>query len=87
MATKESEHGVETGLCYINEAGNKVIIDTVGVTAPELRIRADEMNLARPESKAHAVFRHVIYEDWAPITNIERAPHPTMRYASVYKVS
>lgn len=87
MATKESEHSVETGLRYTDENGNPVIVDTVGVTAPELRVRAEEMNLRRPESHAHAVFRHVVYDEWAPITKIERAPHPTLRYSTVYKVS
>jgi hypothetical protein len=87
MATKESQHSVETGLRYTNEDGITVIVDTVGVTAPELRMRAEEMNFVRPGANASAVFRHVIYEDWAPITKIEREPHPSIRYATVYKVS
>ncbi len=90
MANKEAVHSVEMGLRYrksADEGGAVVIVDTVGVTAPELKIRAEEMKLARPDSEATAVFRHVIYEDWAPIKTIKVVPHPTIPYASSYQVS
>lgn len=87
MTTKEATHGIEVGLSYINAEGNRVVDYTAGVTAPELRVRAEEMNLKRPGSDARAVFRHVIYEDWTPITKIERVPHPTLRFSTTYKVS
>lgn len=87
MATKEATQGVEVGLSYLDAAGNLVVTSEPGVTAPELRVRAEEMNLKRPGSNAVAVFRHVIYEDWAPIRKIERVPNPAIPFSTIFKVS
>lgn len=90
MASKEATHGIEMGLRYrapVADGGAIVVVPIDNSTAPELRIKAEEMNLKRGDAEASAVFRHVIYEDWQPITKITAVPHPTIPFAKTFQVS
>lgn len=88
MSKNEALHGIEVGLAVTDENGVRTVTPGANVgAAQELRIRAEEMNLRHPEANAKAVFRHVIYEDWAPINKIERVPNPAIPYSTMLKVS
>lgn len=89
-STKDATSGIEMGLRYrkaVDDGGQWVIEEVGANNAFELRVRAAELNLQRRDAEACAVFRHVIYEDWQPVTNVVAEPHPTLRGQTVYKVS
>lgn len=91
-STKQVEQtaAVETGLRFrrsADEGGAWVVTHTSGTTPRELRLKADELNEHRPDAEASAVFRHVLYDEWQPITHVSASPNPAAPGTTVYQVS